>query len=304
MRAAVLAGYGTPRYGEFAEPGGEVVTVLAAPLNGVDVMIATGTHYLSPRALPVVSGIDGVGRDAAGRRVYFSLPPAPWGSMAERTQVRPNSTIAVPDGVPDPVAAALGNAGLAAWLPLSYSGRLQPGETVAVLGATGVVGRLAVQAARLLGAGTVIAVGRDAAVLDSLTALGADRTIALDGTVDLTAALRGAGGVDVIVDYLWGPVATAAIAAGHHGVRLVHVGDRAGTEAAVPGPLLRSLGASITGFMPRHTSPAAEAEAYRQLCEEAAAGRLDVPTESVPLADVATAWGRYPGARHKLVLIP
>lgn len=136
------------------------------------------------------------------------------------------------------------------------------------------VGRLAVQAARLLGAGTVIAVGRDAAVLDSLTALGADRTIALDGTVDLTAALRDAGGVDVIVGYLWGPVATAAIAAGHHGVRLVHVGDRAG------------------------------AEAYRQLCEEAAAGRLDVPTEAVPLADVATAWGRYPGARHKLVLSP
>lgn len=108
--------------------------MLAAPLNGVDVMIATGKHYLSPRALPVVSGIDGVGRDAAGQRVYFSLPPAPWGSMAERARVRPNSTVAVPDGVPDPAAAALGNAGLAAWLPLSHSGRLRPGETVVVLG--------------------------------------------------------------------------------------------------------------------------------------------------------------------------
>lgn len=207
------------------------------------------------------------------------------------------------NGVSDVVAAALGNAGMAAWMPLADSGRLNAGETVLVLGATGVVGRLAVQAARLLGAGTVIAAGRDADRLAELRALGADRTVAL-GQDDLAGALREAGGVDVIVDYLWGQPAATALTAGKPGVRLVHVGDRAGAEAPVPGALLRSLGATITGFLPVWSGPAAMATAYRQLGEAAAAGHLDVPTEAVPLADVAAAWARYPGTRHKLVLVP
>jgi NADPH:quinone reductase-like Zn-dependent oxidoreductase len=302
MHAAVLTEYGTPRFGEFADPEGDVIEVLAAGLNGVDVLIATGAHYFSPSELPVVCGVDGVGRTADGRRVYFARPPAPYGSMAERAPL-PDGVLPVPDGVSDAVAAALGNAGLAAWMPLANSGRLAAGETVVVLGATGVVGRLAVQAARLLGAGTVIAAGRDADRLESLRPLGADRTVAL-GSDDLAAAIKKAGGADVIVDYLWGEPATTALTAGRPGVRLVHVGDRAGAEAPVPGALLRSLGATITGFLPVWSGPAAVADAYRRLCEAAATGRLDVPTETVPLAEVADAWARYPTTRHKLVLVP
>jgi NADPH2:quinone reductase len=304
MRAAVLTSYGTPSYGDFPDPEDDhVLDVLAAGLNGVDVLIASGTHYFSPKELPVVAGIDGVGRTADGRRVYFSRPPAPYGSMAERAPVQPTAVLPVPDGVSDVVAAALGNAGMAAWMPLSDSGRLAAGETVLVLGATGVVGRLAVQAARLLGAGTVIAAGRDAGRLAELRELGADRTVDL-ARDDLPGALRAAGGVDVIVDYLWGQPAAAALTAGKPGVRLVHVGDRAGAEAPVPGALLRSLGASITGFLPVWSGAAAMATAYRRLGEAAAAGHLDVPAEAVPLADVAAAWARYPGTRHKLVLVP
>lgn len=302
MHAAILAEYGAPKYGEFPDPEGDVVEVLAAGLNGVDVLIATGAHYFSPTELPVVCGVDGVGRTADGRRVYFARPPAPYGSMAERVPLPP-MTLPVPDGVSDVVAAALGNAGMAAWMPLSDSGRLTAGETVLVLGATGVVGRLAVQAARLLGAGTVIAAGRDTDRLAELCTLGADRTVAL-GQDDLAGAVRAAGGVDVIVDYLWGQPAATALTAGKPGVRLVHVGDRAGGDAPVPGALLRSLGATITGFLPVWAGPQAMATAYRRLCEAAAAGQLDVPTESVPLAEVAEAWARYPSTRHKLVLIP
>ena len=302
MRAAVLTSYGTPSYGDFPDPEGDgVVDVLAAGLNGVDVLIASGTHYFSPKELPVVAGIDGVGRTADGRRVYFSRPPAPYGSMAERAPVA--AALPVPDGVSDVVAAALGNAGMAAWMPLANSGRLAAGETVLVLGATGVVGRLAVQAARLLGAGTVIAAGRDADRLAELRGLGADVTVALDRD-DLAGALRAAGGVDVIVDYLWGQPAATALTAGKPGVRLVHVGDRAGADAPVPGALIRSLGATITGFLPVWSGAEAMATAYRELCGAAAAGHLDVPTEAVPLADVAAAWARYPGTRHKLVLVP
>ena len=308
MRAAVLNDYGVPGFAEFptpdVAPDVEAVTVLAAALNGVDVAIASGEHYLSPRSLPVVTGIDGVGRDATGRRVYFTAPPAPYGSMAERAPVRPGSIVEVPDGVPDAVAAALGNAGLAAWLPLSSTGRLAPGESVLVLGATGVVGRLAVQVARLLGAGKVIAAGRDPHALAGLTALGADETIALGEVDDLTAAVRDAGGADVIVDYLWGDQAVTALAAGRRGVRLVHVGDRAGGHASLPGALLRSLNASVSGFMILHVAPDAREDAYRRLCEEAAAGHLDVPVETLPLSRVADAWARYPGARQRFVLVP
>jgi NADPH:quinone reductase-like Zn-dependent oxidoreductase len=304
MRAAVLSSYGTPTYGEFPDPDGDdVVDVLAAGLNGVDVIIASGTHYFSPPELPVVSGWDGVGRTADGRRVYFSRPPLPYGSMAERAPIVPAAVLPVPDGVSDEVAAALGNAGMAAWMPLANSGRLAAGETVLVLGATGVVGRLAVQSARLLGAGTVIAAGRDTDRLAELRDLGADRTVVL-GEDDLAGAVRAAGGVDVIVDYVWGQPAATALTAGKPGVRLVHVGDRAGADASVPGALIRSLGATITGFLPIWLGAAAVADAYRRLGEAAAAGHLDVPTEAVPLADVAAAWARYPGTRHKLVLVP
>ena len=302
MHAAVLTEYGIPHYGEFADPEGDVVDVLAAGLNGVDLLIATGKHYFSPTELPAVAGIDGVGRTADGRRVYFSRPPAPYGSMAERVPV-PAGVLPVPDGVSDAVAAALGNAGLAAWMPLANSGRLAAGETVLVLGATGVVGRMAVQAARLLGAGTVIAAGRDADRLAELSTLGADRTIAL-GADDLASDLKKAGGVDVIVDYLWGEPATTALAAGKPGVRLVHVGDRAGAQAPMPGALLRSLGATITGFLPMWSGQPAVAAAYQRLCQVAASGELDVPVETMPLAEVAQAWARYPSVRHKLVLIP
>ena len=302
MHAAVLTEYGIPRYGEFADPEGDVAEVLAAGLNGVDLLIATGTHYFSPTELPAVAGIDGVGRTADGRRVYFSRPPAPYGSMAERVPL-PAAVLPVPDGVSDPVAAALGNAGLAAWMPLANSGRLAAGETVLVLGATGVVGRMAVQAARLLGAGTVIAAGRDADRLAELSTLGADQTIAL-GSDDLAGGLKAAGGVDVIVDYLWGEPATTALQAGKPGVRLVHVGDRAGAQAPVPGALLRSLGATITGFLPIWSGQPAVAAAYQRLCEVAASGQLDVPVETMPLAEVEQAWARYPSVRHKLVLIP
>jgi NADPH2:quinone reductase len=153
MKAAVLTEYGVPRLEDFAEPtagaGQEVVQVTAATINAVDKEIAAGTHYFRPRTLPVVCGIEGVGM-ADGRRVYFSMPAAPYGSMAERTVVDPQQTLPVPDGLDDAVAATLGNAGRAAWLPLSWQAALRPGERVLILGATGVVGRLAVQAARLL----------------------------------------------------------------------------------------------------------------------------------------------------------
>ena len=150
MQAAVMKDDQRPVYGRFAEPqaidGAIVVEVLAAALTGLDKVVARRVHYVKMPDGPFVLGREGVARRSDGRRIYFNLnaPVAPFGSMAERTLIDPQCAFAVPDGVADDTAAALGNAGLAAWLGLSWRGRMRPGETVLILGATGVSGLIAV----------------------------------------------------------------------------------------------------------------------------------------------------------------
>lgn len=315
MHAAVVEQYGTPRFAAFEEPvageGQVVVDVTAAGVNPVDVAKAAGTFYAGRDPLPFVAGGEGVGTLPDGRRVYFDRPVSPFGSMAQRTLIGPESAIELPDALADDgVAVALGIAGLAAWLPLAWRAELQPGETVLVLGATGVLGQIAVQGAKLLGAGRVVAAGRDAEGLARASALGADATVLLDGRdgESLTAAFRAAadGDVDVVIDPLWGAPAAAALGAlGLHG-RLIQIGQSAGATTALPSAAIRGRLAEIRG----HTNFLAPREvkvaAYRTMAEHAAAGRLTVAIEPIPLAEVAAAWERQrSGARgRKLVLVP
>ncbi|OZE34549.1 MULTISPECIES: zinc-binding dehydrogenase [unclassified Rhodococcus (in: high G+C Gram-positive bacteria)] len=311
MKAAVLTEFGIPRYADHGHPvpadGMEVVDVAAATLNAVDIAIAAGTHYLSPRSLPTVSGIEGAGTTQDGRRVYFCPPVPPYGSMAQQALVPTASLIELPDGLDFSTAATLGNAGLAALMPLTHGGRVKEGESVVILGGTGVVGRLAVQAAKLLGAGSITVVGRDEVALESTRELGATATVTIgDKSVDeLGSAIRQASsGADVVLDYTWSTVASAALRAGNRLVRLVQIGDRAGAEITLLAQLLRSLGATVVGFMPLHYGPDATSQAYRTLTDWAAAGEITVEYENVPLAEVASAWKRAPLTRHKLILVP
>src|SRR5215472_6823210 len=157
MRAAVLHQIGqSPRLEKFTEPVAEenevLVTVLAASLKPVDKQLAAGTHFASPREFPVICGTDGVGRLPGGSRVFFGGPRRPYGSFAERTVVRLEQCFPIPDNLDDATAAAVPSPGVSAWLCLSHRAELRPGETVLILGATGVTGRLAVQIAKILGA--------------------------------------------------------------------------------------------------------------------------------------------------------
>src|SRR3954462_4554267 len=147
MRAAVLYELGTiPAFADFKEPhaddGHEVLEVLLAGLNPVDLYIASGMY--GEVSLPCVVGLEGIARTADGGRVYFNGPPNPFGSMAELAPVEVASTFAVPEGLDAGLAVSLGIAGLAAWLPLTWRANLQAGETVLVLGASGVVGQIGV----------------------------------------------------------------------------------------------------------------------------------------------------------------
>src|ERR1700684_178759 len=210
MNAAVLHALDKPpRFEQFPEPvpaaGEVVVKVCAAALKPVDKQIAAGTHYACFRELPAVCGLDGVGCLNDGSRVFFGGPRRPHGAMAERTVVRHTQCFAVPDGLSDEVAAALPNPGVSAWLTLKERAKLAPGETVLILGATGVTGKLAVQIAKILGAGRVVAAGRNEKALRALLALGANATIQLDmpekELIDTFRSAGGEKGFNVIIDY-------------------------------------------------------------------------------------------------------
>ena len=216
MRAAVLHEYGVPRAGEFeapvAGPDQAVVEVLAAGVNPVDATISAGRFYGGRPTLPSVAGREGVAT-LDGGRVYFDAPVPPFGSMAERALIDPRATCPIPDEVDDGVAVALGISGLAAWLALTWRAQLRAGEHVLVLGASGVVGQIAVQACKLLGAARVVAAARSQAGLDRCLELGADVAVRLGEPDDLPAALAEAasGRIDVVIDPLWGePAASCA----------------------------------------------------------------------------------------------
>ena len=209
MKAAVLHELGkAPRCEEFAEPvAGKdeaVVRVRAASLKAIDRQVASGSHYASPRELPVVCGTDGVGELEDGTRVFFGGPRRPYGAMAERTVAPRAFCFPVPAEINDDIAAALPNPGVSAWLSLTHRAKLAAGETVLILGATGVTGQLAVQIAKLLGAKRVIGAGRNARALGRLRELGTDATIQLEqpeGSLkDAFAREAGDAGFDVIIE--------------------------------------------------------------------------------------------------------
>jgi len=312
MRAAVLPAHGAvPEFGDFEDPtpadGQEVLTVLAGGLNPVDIRIAGGNFPSERRDPPYVPGKEGIGRRDDGTRVYFDLSVAPFGSFAERTLIEAGRGIPIPEGLDEGVAVSLGIAGLAAWLGLEWRGRLEPGETVLVLGASGVVGQIGVQAARLLGAGRVVAAARSAEGLERARALGADATVRLGEDEDLTAALAEAagGGVDVTLDPLWGEPGVAAVGALNRFGRHVQLGQSAGAEATIASAAIRGKPVAIVG----HTNFAAEPDrlrdAYRRMAEQAAAGRIRVEVERIPLEQVADAWKRQgKSPNRKLVIVP
>ena len=177
MKAAVLHEFGSlPRYEDFSEPTAEsgdvLIHVKAAVLENFDKMAAQGVHYASKRMFPqfpAIVGHSGVGILADGTLVAFGGSRPPYGTMAEIAVVPKEYAgyvSPVPEGVDAGLAAALPASALTSYLPLKWGARLEPGQSVLILGATGVSGKLAVRIASLLGAGKVVAAGRDASILE------------------------------------------------------------------------------------------------------------------------------------------
>jgi NADPH:quinone reductase-like Zn-dependent oxidoreductase len=319
MKAAVLHELGkSPRCEEFSEPtagpGEAIVRVLAASLKPIEKQLAAGSHYASPRELPVVCGADGVGELADGTRVFFGGPRRPYGAMAERTVVPQGFCFPVPKEMDDATAAALPNPGVSALLSLNSRAKVAKVETVLILGATGVTGTIAVQIAKLLGAGRVVGAGRNPEALEKLRDLGADATIQLNQPDENLkrnfASEAGETGFNVIIDYVWGrptEILLAAItrnefAAVNPEVRLLQVGESAGPTISLPAAVLRSTALTILGTagMPARDVLVA---AMEQVLAWGALGTLRIETEQVPLTEIDQVWARTERTR-RLVVIP
>jgi len=305
MKAAVVDSYDRPpRYGEVDEPVARehdlAVTVRAAALSQLVRLQAAGRHY-TKATLPFVPGADGVGELDDGRRVYFLFPRPPVGAMAERVVVDRHNVVEIPDDIGDVIAAAMANPGMSSLAALRERAGFVPGEAVLINGAAGVSGRLAIQIARYLGAGRVVATARKRAVEDELRALGADAFVALDGdTETLVARLRDemAAGVDVVLDYLSGSSAEAILAAcssrlagpSTRGLRVVNIGSLGGPTITVPVATLRSARVEIMGSGIGSVTTPTLVQIVGEVLRLASTAGLRVDTRSFPLADVEAAW--------------
>ena len=319
MHAAVVRSFDhPPRYEsvdapQSAGPGQAIVDVLAAGLHPRVRTGASGRHYTSTGELPMIPGVDGVGRLANGGLVYFAAPDDVRGSMAERVLVDLRRTVPLPaDADVTKIAAAM-NPAMSAWVTLRRRVPLQPGQSVLVLGATGNAGGMAVQIARKLGAGRVVGAGRNPERLAALSAAGADEMVALadDPAVTGERLARAAAEVDVVIDYLWAEPAAIAIMAllkartdRSRALDWIQVGAVAGPTIELPSVALRSANLRLQGTGQGSVSPAAYLAELPSLVEQIDVGAIEVDARGVPLADVETAWTAPEPPGVRTVLIP
>jgi len=290
-------------YADFADPvpsaGERRITVTAAAISQVVKSRASGRHYSSSGHFPFVAGVDGVGRLDDGSRVYFALPRAPHGSMAERTVVSSTQCLALPDDLDDVTAAAIANPGMSSWVAYTERAKLKAGETVLVNGATGTAGRLAVQIAKRLGAKKVIATGRNAKALRSVAALGADVTIPLvenEQSLEDSFKEQFAEGIDVVIDFLWGKSAERLLIAGAKAgadavpIRFVQIGSMSGEEIALPSAVLRASAIVLMGSGIGSVAADRLFNAIGAVLRATVPAGLKIATTPVALAEVERAW--------------
>jgi NADPH:quinone reductase-like Zn-dependent oxidoreductase len=317
MKAAIVTAAGqAPIYSDFKgpapTPGKSVVRVTASSISQLTKARASGTHYSSGSEFPFIPGVDGTGIAEDGRRVYFVMPEQPYGGMAEFCLVGDEHLFAIPDNLNAATAAAMAIPGMSAWAALLERAKLRAGETVLVNGATGASGRLAIQIAKHLGAKKVIATGRNTKVFDDLRLLGADVIVPLNQERDALEQLfknEFEQGVDIVLDYLWGMSAETLIVAGAKAgpegvpIRFVQIGSMSGANISLPSAALRSSSLELIGSGIGSVPFPKMLNAIRGVLDAAPAAGFKIAIESMPLADVGTAWA-VRDSDKRIVLLP
>jgi NADPH:quinone reductase-like Zn-dependent oxidoreductase len=310
MKAAVVHDFSRPpRYEDVRDPvvtgGGDVVVdVLAAGLHPRVRSQAGGIHYTSTGELPFIPGIDAVVRDPKGAIRYAILDDTTLGTMAERTVIEFARSVVLPDSIDPVVVAAAMNPVMSSWVALRKRIDFERGQRVAILGATGNAGRMAIQVANRFGASHVIAAGRDRSKLAELPALGADEVCTFD-------QLALAADVDVVIDYVWGEATVAAMveiltnrADRARMLSWVEIGAIGGANAGIPAAALRSTRLQIVGSGIGSVPGRDFVEELPQIARAVAEGAFDVRARAVPLAEVEEVWSSSTRTSDRIVLVP
>lgn len=318
MKAAVVHTLGqTPHYEDFPDPtpgeGEVLVDVRAVAVENIDRAIVAGTHFSSAafaESLPAIPCFDGVGALPDGTLVGFGGVRSPYGALAEQVSVPSEYASPIPQGLDPAVAVALASA--VTGFTIRTAGDFEPGQSVLIQGATGVAGRLAVQVARKLGAGRIVATGRREQALKEVAALGADVTINTSASdEEVVDAFRDniEDGYNIVLDFLWGRPTELLLQAlmpeelGFlKGTRLIQVGDSASEELTLSASTIRTSGVEIVGAT-KGLTPELMTQAYEQAVAWARDEELDFHIEEVPLEDIATAWERSDLQGRRLVAV-
>lgn len=320
MHAAVVRQFDQPpRYESFAAPvptgeDEELVAVLASALHPRVRSQASGSHYTSTGQLPLIPGIDGVGRRADGSLVYFVLPDTVYGAMAEHTVIDGRRSVALPSNAEPIRLAAAMNPGMSSWVALQRRVTFIPGQSVLIMGATGSAGQLAIQIAKHLGAASVVAAGRGAERLAALADLGADGTVDLAAAPEVVARALSekAAEVDVVLDYLWGGPASSAIMPLLTGredrARLlswVQIGSVAGSSIDLPSAMLRQANIHFLGSGQGSVGTGDILGTLPSLADEIIRGTFSFDVAARPLAEVERIWNESAaGPTQRVVLTP
>jgi NADPH:quinone reductase-like Zn-dependent oxidoreductase len=319
MNAAVVTSFDEPpHYQPFdvPEPTSDeqsLVDVLTAGLHPRVRSGAGGRHYTSTGELPLIPGIDGVGRRPDGKRIYFVADDHIFGTMADKAVVDQRRAVELPADVDAAAVAATMNPAMSSWVALRRRVPLKSGQSVLVLGATGNAGTMAVQVAKRLGAGTVVGAGRDPERLEALRSVGADEIVQLTADSEATDRALGAaaGEVDIVIDYLWGEPAQRAIVAllaarsdRTRALDWVQIGAIAGPTIELPSVALRSANLRLQGNGQGAVSPKGYLDELPSLLDEVKAGTLVLTPRPKPLADVEAIWADTDAPGERTVLVP
>lgn len=288
--------------------------MVAAGVHPIARALASGQHYGSAGVLPMVPGIDCVAQTEDGKLLYTGGTLAPYGTLADLVSVPVGRGTPLPAGADPAVVAGSLNPGLSTWVPLQQVADRAGESVIVITGATGMAGRMGVQNARTLGATQIVALGRDAARLEPLLALGAETTVALTGdrSTDVAAVERALAGrrPTIVLDLVWGPVAetlfevlSGGSLANQPGSTLyVEIGAAAGSTAEIPGAALRSAPLSLIGHGLGSASAAATGALVPGYLDLLAAGTVRAEVERFPLAQVGEAWApEQPGVRNVIM---
>ncbi|WP_077413189.1 zinc-binding alcohol dehydrogenase family protein [Chryseobacterium sp. JV274] len=320
MKAAVVFEKGSiPQYADFPEPEVQeneiLVSVKAASIKNLDKARAGGNHYSTENQehQPTIIGTDGAGYLENGNKVYFFSKK---GTVSEKAAADEKMIIPIPEELDFSLAAALPNAVMGSAMALKFKAGLQPGNTVLINGATGITGRIAVQIARIYGAGRVIVTGRNEKSLESLLELGADEVISLKlDDHDFKQKIKEVHQetpIDIILDYIWGHSVEMILSAFKgdgtfsHKTKLVTIGGMSGDTVQLSSQILRGTDIQISGSglgsWTKEESALLFSEIIPEMYQAAVEGKIKMETEEVDIKNIEAVWNAEIQSGKRLVI--